>query len=170
MPEVWLGLGSNLGDRVATLDGGLRALAARGVAILAVSSLYATAPQGVADQPEFYNVVARAATALPPRAVLAAALAVEAAYGRQRTRRWGPRTLDIDLLFYDDLACADANLTLPHPRLWERAFVLAPLLELWPGLRTSAGEPGRRVLERLLPAQPARAVAGPTWRATNRHD
>ncbi len=156
MADLWLSLGSNLGNREATLRDALRALKARGLAIRAVSSLYATAPQGITDQPEFLNCVARVQTDLPAREALRQCQGVEALYGRERTLRWGPRTLDIDLLFYDNLVSTDAELELPHPRLWERAFVLAPLLELWPDLTTPGGEPARDVLQRLSMSQGVR--------------
>ncbi|HEY8741563.1 MAG TPA: 2-amino-4-hydroxy-6-hydroxymethyldihydropteridine diphosphokinase [Chloroflexota bacterium] len=158
MADLWLSLGSNLGNREATLLDALRALEARGLHVRAVSSMYATAPQGTTDQPEFLNCVARMQTDLPAREALRRCQEVEALYGRERTLRWGPRTLDIDLVFYDNLVSTDANLELPHPRLWERAFVLAPLLELWPDLTTPGGEPASDVLRRLSLSQRVQRV------------
>jgi 2-amino-4-hydroxy-6-hydroxymethyldihydropteridine diphosphokinase len=130
--EVLLGLGGNLGDPLATIEAALAALAARGVAVSARSRAYRTKPWGVLDQPDFVNLCARASTDLAPETVLAAALGVEAALGRERRERWGPRTIDVDLLAYDDRRLARPGLQLPHPRLTERAFVLVPLAEIAP--------------------------------------
>lgn len=107
---------------------------APGTRVVAVSSLYATAPEGVADQPEYLNAAAEIETTLEPRDLLKACLGIEADLGRVRRERWGPRTIDIDVLVYGDLRIAEDNLSLPHPRLGERAFVLAPLAEIAPGL------------------------------------
>jgi 2-amino-4-hydroxy-6-hydroxymethyldihydropteridine diphosphokinase len=128
-----------------------------------VSALYATAPQGVVDQPEFLNCVAKAETDLSAQAALLRCQAVETANGRERTVHWGPRTLDIDILFYDDIRSTDPALVLPHPRLWERAFVLAPLLELWPDLVAPDGETGQRLLGRLLHDQRVRLLSAANW-------
>jgi len=104
------------------------------VRFTARSSDYLTPPWGVTDQPPFINAVIMVSTSLSPHDLLARALTVERALGRDRSkeRRWGPRRIDIDILAYDDLALADADLTLPHPRLFERAFVLVPLAEITP--------------------------------------
>lgn len=164
MPELWLSLGSNLGDREATLRAALEELTTAAIVIVAVSSLYATAPQGVVDQPDFLNCAAKAQTALTAHEALRRCQAIEAAHGRERTLHWGPRTLDIDLLFYDDFTSAEPDLTLPHPRLWERAFVLAPLLELWPDLSPKEGTPAGEFLRRLSDSQPVRRIsAGDEW-------
>ncbi len=130
---VYLGLGSNLGDRDANLAAALRALAAV-VTIERVSSVYDTAPMLYANQPRFHNLVCRATTSLSPVALLRAVKAIERQLGRRRGPRYGPRLIDIDLLFYDQLVLHTAALTLPHPRLSERAFVLAPLAEIAPAL------------------------------------
>ena len=156
MPDLWLSLGSNLGAREATLQAALRELPAAGIVLLAVSSLYATAPQGFVDQPEFLNCVAKGHSDLSAHAALRRCHAIEAAHGRERTVHWGPRPLDIDLLFYDDLTSTEPELLLPHPRLWERAFVLAPLLELWPELRSPEGIPAQDQLKQLSANQPVR--------------
>lgn len=164
MPDLWLSLGSNLGEREATLRAALEELTTAAIVIVAVSSLYATAPQGIVDQPDFLNCVAKAQTDLPAREALHRCQAIEAAHGRERTLHWGPRTLDIDLLFYDDVTSAEPDLTLPHPRLWERAFVLAPLLELWPDLITFGGTAAQDSLRRLSDSQAVRRVsAGDKW-------
>jgi 2-amino-4-hydroxy-6-hydroxymethyldihydropteridine diphosphokinase len=163
MPDLWLGLGSNLGDRAATLRAAVRELSTNGMTVRAVSSLYTTAPQGVTDQPEFLNCVARLHTAFSAQDALQRCQAIETAHGRERARRWGPRTLDLDVLFYDDLVSTQPCLELPHPRLYERAFVLAPLLELWPDLATPTGEPAQRLLSRLTASQRVERVGSRTW-------
>ena len=138
MPEALLALGGNVGDVRTTLD---RAIAAfcdgSEVRLLARSSDYRTPPWGITEQPAFINCAIVAATDLSPPALLARAQAVERGFGRDRAqeRRWGPRTLDIDLIAYDDIALNTPELTLPHPRLFERAFVLAPLAEIAPERR-----------------------------------
>ena len=135
MAQALLALGGNVGDVRQTFD---RAIAAfcdgKDVQLIARSSDYATPPWGVEDQPHFINCCIAVATDLQPHALLARAQAVERELGRDRAReqRWGPRTLDIDILAYDDLALDDPELTLPHPRLFERAFVLVPLAEIVP--------------------------------------
>jgi 2-amino-4-hydroxy-6-hydroxymethyldihydropteridine diphosphokinase len=133
MAEALVGLGGNVGDVRATFDAAIARFADGGdVKLIARSSDYRTAPWGVTDQPAFINCAIAVETALDPHALLERALDVERAFGRDRMReqRWGPRTLDIDLLAYDDLAIDEAGLTLPHPRLFERAFVLVPLAEI----------------------------------------
>jgi 2-amino-4-hydroxy-6-hydroxymethyldihydropteridine diphosphokinase len=143
MAEALLALGGNVGDVRATFDrtvamlgdgGGLRHEVRHEVRLLARSSDYRTPPWGVTDQPAFVNCCLRIDTSLTPRALLARAQAVETALGRNRgqERRWGPRTIDIDLIAYDDVRCAAPDLTLPHPRVLERAFVLVPLAEIAP--------------------------------------
>lgn len=135
---VYLGLGSNLGDRERHLERGLRALGARGVRTTAVSSIYETEPVGGPAQGPYLNLVASAETALSPEALMQAALETEAEAGRVRGLRNAPRTLDVDILFYGDLVRRTEALTLPHPRLHERRFVLVPLAEVAPRLRHPA--------------------------------
>lgn len=132
MAEVLLGLGGNLGDVALTIATALERLQAGGVRIVARSSLYRTAPWGKTDQPAFINACALGETELRPRALLDRILAVEADLGRERAERWGPRTIDIDILDYDGVVLDEPGLTLPHPRLAERAFVLVPLAEIAP--------------------------------------
>jgi 2-amino-4-hydroxy-6-hydroxymethyldihydropteridine diphosphokinase len=135
MPEALLGLGGNVGDTRATLDQAVALFAdGKAVVLRARSSDYRTPPWGVTDQAPFVNLAIAVETALSPRALLDRALAIERALGRDRARetRWGPRTIDIDLIAYDDLVCDEAGLILPHPRLFERAFVLVPLSEIVP--------------------------------------
>ena len=140
MPEALLALGGNVGDVRTTLDRAIAALCdGSEVRLLARSSDYRTPPWGVTEQPAFINCAIVAATELPPSVLLARAQAVERAFGRDRAqeRRWGPRTLDIDLIAYNDVALNTPELTLPHPRLFERAFVLAPLAEIAPERRVA---------------------------------
>jgi 2-amino-4-hydroxy-6-hydroxymethyldihydropteridine diphosphokinase len=135
MAEALLALGGNVGDARATLNRAVAALCdGPDITLTARSSDYATPPWGVEDQPPFVNLCIAVATTLAPHALLHRAQAVERAFGRDRSRerRWGPRTLDIDILAYDDVSLNEPDLTLPHPRLFERAFVLVPLAEIAP--------------------------------------
>ncbi|AVO40188.1 2-amino-4-hydroxy-6-hydroxymethyldihydropteridine diphosphokinase [Simplicispira suum] len=149
---AWIGLGANLGDRTAALRTAFAALAALpGTRLRRVSSLYRSAPVD-AGGPDYLNAVAEIATQLPPHDLLAALQAIEHAAGRERPYRNAPRTLDLDILLYGDLRLDTATLTLPHPRLHERAFVLLPLAELAP--------------ERVLPQW----LAGVRGQAIERYD
>jgi 2-amino-4-hydroxy-6-hydroxymethyldihydropteridine diphosphokinase len=135
MVEALLGLGGNLGDVQSTLDQAIAVLCdGRDVRLIARSSDYRTPPWGVTDQPPFVNLALVVDTTLRPRTLLDRALRVEAMFGRDRAReqRWGPRVLDIDIIAFDGLEIDEGGLTLPHPRLFERAFVLAPLAEIAP--------------------------------------
>lgn len=145
MTRAVLSLGANLGDRLAALQTAVSALAAR-MSVVAVSPVYATAPVGVTDQPEFLNAVLLVDTDLSPVDLLSYAHRVENAGGRVRRERWGPRTLDIDLVAYGDVVSADPAVTLPHPRAHERAFVLRPWLDVDP----SATLPGHGAVADLL--------------------
>ncbi|MDQ1712168.1 MAG: dihydroneopterin aldolase / 2-amino-4-hydroxy-6-hydroxymethyldihydropteridine diphosphokinase [Frankiaceae bacterium] len=142
-----LSLGANLGDRLAALRTAV-ALLAGSVTVDAVSPVYETAPVGGPDQPDYLNAVVLVTTSLPPPALLALAHAVESAAGRERAERWGPRTLDVDVIAYDDLVSDEPALTLPHPRAHERAFVLRPWLDVDP----AAALPGRGPVAALLAA------------------
>src|SRR5687767_12246377 len=132
---VFVALGTNLGDRERNLARGVAGLAARGLRITARSSVYETEPVGGPAQGPYLNAVVQADTALDAAAVLARCLEVERAVGRRRGVPNAPRTLDLDLLLYGDLVVDSASLCLPHPRLHERRFVLAPLSEIAPGVR-----------------------------------
>lgn len=130
---VALSLGSNLGDRLAVLQGALEMLAATpGLWVADVSPVYETEPVGGPAQPDYLNAVVVATGRLPPRSLLERAHAVEAAFGRVRGLRWGPRTLDVDLVVVGDLVLAEPDLVLPHPRAAVRAFVLLPWLDVDP--------------------------------------
>jgi 2-amino-4-hydroxy-6-hydroxymethyldihydropteridine diphosphokinase len=133
LPAVYLGLGSNLGDRQRNLAVALERLGPL-VRVEAVSSLYETEPVGPQDQPPFLNAVCRAVTGLPPKGLLRHLDEVEREIGRRRGERWGPRPIDIDLLLYGDLVLDEGGAQVPHPELQNRAFVLAPLAELAPEL------------------------------------
>jgi len=132
-PIAYLGLGSNLGNPQQRIVAAFDDIAATpGIVLTRRSSLYRTAPLGYVDQPHFVNAVAAIRTRLGPRELLAALLDIERRQGRLRGLPNGPRTLDLDILIYDDVQLSDNALTLPHPRCHERAFVLLPLLELAP--------------------------------------
>lgn len=133
MAVAYIALGSNLGDRLAHLRMAVRALRDLGE-VEAVSPVYETEPVGYADQPRFLNAVARLRTGLAPHELLTRLLEIEQQAGRVRTFPSAPRTLDLDILFYDDLILDSPGLTIPHPRLHERAFVLVPLADLDPSL------------------------------------
>jgi len=130
---AYVALGANLEDPVVQVRAGLAALATLPhTQLLVQSSLYRTAPVGYADQPDFINAVAAVDTALSPRELLDALLAIELNHGRVRQFANAPRTLDLDVLLYDDVEVNESGLTIPHPRMHERAFVLAPLAEIAP--------------------------------------
>lgn len=132
-----IGIGGNIGDRRGALSGALERLgAAPDIRLLAVSSLWETPPWGDADQPPFLNACALVESPLAPRALLDALLGIEQALGRARdkARRWGPRLIDLDLLWHEGGPLSVPGLELPHPRMSERAFVLVPLAEIAPGL------------------------------------
>jgi 2-amino-4-hydroxy-6-hydroxymethyldihydropteridine diphosphokinase len=130
--RAYVGLGSNLGDRAAHLLLGLSALSRLPKThLLRLSPVYETDPVGP-PQPPYLNMVAELETELSPKELLAEMLRIEKALGRERRERWGPRTLDLDLLLYGDLVLEEEGLSVPHPRLHERAFVLVPLLDLLP--------------------------------------
>ncbi|HLY49938.1 MAG TPA: 2-amino-4-hydroxy-6-hydroxymethyldihydropteridine diphosphokinase [Solirubrobacteraceae bacterium] len=160
--EGYLGLGSNVGDRRAELERAVAALPAHGVEVLASSSVYETEPVGlVLDQRDFYNACLRVRTALDPEELLAACKAVERELGREPGGvRHGPRPIDVDLLLLGDSRHRSERLTLPHPEVRARRFVLVPLLELTPELRLPDGE---RLAELLagLEGQDVRRVGPP---------
>ena len=148
MTRAFVGLGANLGDREGALRAAVGALADEaGTEVVAVSTLRETAPVGVGEQPPYLNGVVALETTLAPRELLDRLLTVEQRFGRVRVPgEHGPRTLDLDLLLYGDELIEEPGLTVPHPRLHERRFVLEPLAELAPGLVL----PGRGTVESLL--------------------
>ncbi|MFC0216094.1 2-amino-4-hydroxy-6-hydroxymethyldihydropteridine diphosphokinase [Paenibacillus chartarius] len=136
---AYIGLGSNINRREDYLALAVEALAAHsGLELLGQSSIYETDPVGYTEQPPFLNMVAAVATRLSPKELLAALLDIERSLGRTRTIRWGPRTIDLDLLLYGERQVSEPELTVPHPRMGERAFVLVPLLEVM----NDIGSPG----------------------------
>ena len=149
--EVGLSFGSNIGDKAANIkDAMKRLMAAQRVRLKAVSHLYRTAPWGKVDQDFFANAAALAETRLKPLELLAHVKKIESDMGRTKQEHWGPRLIDIDLLFYGDLVLDDPRLTLPHREMFNRAFVLVPLAEI---------AAGRRIGGRLV-GEAALAMAG----------
>jgi 2-amino-4-hydroxy-6-hydroxymethyldihydropteridine diphosphokinase len=137
--RAYLALGSNLGDRATHLQSAVDGLdAADGVDVVEVSRVYETEPIGGPPQDPYLNAVLAIETELDPHALLALAQRIERDARRVRAERWGPRTLDVDVLLYDDVRLDDPDLTLPHPRIWERGFVLAPLRDVAPALVDAA--------------------------------
>lgn len=132
--EVYILFGSNLGDRRRTIERGLRHMERSGVHWTARSSIYETEPVGVTDQPWFLNLVAKGVTPLSPRALLGACKAAEVAENRVPSVRFGPRTLDVDVLLYGTAHIEEPDFTVPHPRMNERRFALTPLVEIAPDL------------------------------------
>lgn len=158
--RVWLGLGGNVDDALETLTAAVYAIDdVDGIAVEEVSGVYRTPPWPPADDPrhvpqeDYLNLVVRAVTTLTPHEVLAETQLIEAAFGRDRTRevRWGPRSLDIDVLLFADRVLESPELTIPHPRLTERGFVLVPLAEVAPGARLPDGRSVMRLLNDLAP-------------------
>ncbi len=154
---AYLGLGSNLGDRLATLQRAADLLDAEpGVTLVASSRVWETDPIGGPPQPDYLNVVLRIETDLTAHELLAAGQRVEASLGRVREVRWGPRTIDVDIELFGDETVDDPDLTIPHPRMLERAFVVLPLLELEPD---PVLPDGTRVLDVRLGDEGVRPVA-----------
>ncbi len=158
MTRAHLALGSNLGDRLGFLQGAVAALAATpGITLTAASRVYETAPVGGPAQGPYLNAVVALVTDLGARELLAVAQRLEADAGRVRGDRWGPRPLDVDVLLVGDERVESPELTVPHPRLWERGFVLAPLADVAPDLvtRPEGGWPGVEATDLvLLPSPP----------------
>jgi 2-amino-4-hydroxy-6-hydroxymethyldihydropteridine diphosphokinase len=159
----YLGLGSNVGDREGELRSAIEALRARGVALEAASSLYETEPVGeILEQPDFLNGAVRIKTALEPEELLDLCKEIEAERGRDfGGPRHGPRPIDVDLLLLGDVELSTDRLTLPHPEVTSRRFVLAPLLELDPELRLPDGTKLSDALEALSPGQRVNRVGPP---------
>jgi 2-amino-4-hydroxy-6-hydroxymethyldihydropteridine diphosphokinase len=131
---VFLLLGSNLGDRTQVLAAAREAIARQAGPVVSQSAVYETEPWGITDQPAFLNQVVEISTSFPPEDLLRIILNIEHDLGRVRYERWGARVIDIDILYFDDIVVDSARLTLPHPRIQDRRFVLAPLTEIAPDL------------------------------------
>jgi 2-amino-4-hydroxy-6-hydroxymethyldihydropteridine diphosphokinase len=144
---AYIGLGSNVGDRVGHLRGALDALATKGVTVTKVSSLYETDPVGP-PQPDYLNAAAEISTNLSPAELVRTLKEAEADVGREQRERWGPREIDLDLLLYGDETIDEEGVTVPHPELTHRAFVLIPLIEIAPFLDLPSGEPITAFCER----------------------
>ncbi len=158
--EVGFGLGSNLGDKQANIARALGVLfEAADIAFVACSSFYRTPPWGFQDQDWFVNACAVGRTALMPDALLARAKSVEERLGRETTFRWGPRLIDVDILYYGDREVAEPDLAIPHRELFNRAFVLKPLAEIRPGLTLS----GRSVKDAADAATETLEIVAPPW-------
>jgi 2-amino-4-hydroxy-6-hydroxymethyldihydropteridine diphosphokinase len=163
MAEVYVGLGSNVGDAARHLRDAVARLG-RELTIEDVSSAYWTEPVGLRAQPHFLNAVLRARTALGAREVLALLRTAEDEMGRQRDVPLGPRIIDLDLLLYDGLVLDEPDITVPHPRMAGRRFVLEPLVEIAPGVRLELGGPtAAELLARLPPGESVERVSLPDW-------
>ena len=132
MSTVYIGIGSNLGDREEHCLKAIRLFSEKGILVTRRSSMYETEPWGVKDQPKFLNMAIEGETGLTPAGLLEVLKMTEDEVGRTKTYRWGPRVIDLDILLYDDLVISTPELTIPHPRMHEREFVLRPLAEIAP--------------------------------------
>jgi len=153
---AYLGLGTNLGDRVAHLREAIARLnAAIGVRVLRESRIYETEPVGITAQPKFLNMVVEVELGdeVTPRELLALAKRLEAEMGRKQTERWGPREIDIDILLLGEERITEPGLVIPHPQMWERAFVVVPLADLVPEMRAPRGETVEELAAKLQQAQ-----------------
>ena len=158
--RVYVGLGSNLGDRVANLEAAIARLTRQpGVRLLRRSGVYETEPIGVLDQPWFANAVVEIASEPGPRELLGVLKRIERDLGRRPSRRWGERLIDLDLLLHGDERVAEPDLMVPHPELWRRLFVLVPLAELAPALRGPDGRSIDDLIASLAEAQAIRPLA-----------
>jgi 2-amino-4-hydroxy-6-hydroxymethyldihydropteridine diphosphokinase len=154
--RAYIGMGSNMGDRAGHLRAGLTALmgAIPDVIVVERSRVYESQPVGMTDQPDFCNAVVAVETTLSPRELLSLLSEIEIQNGRQRITRWGPRTLDLDILLFGEVEMDTPDLTIPHPRLMERRFVLEPILEIDPAAKLPDGTPLRSLLDGLGDDQP----------------
>lgn len=161
--DAYLLLGSNVGARHDNLGQALRALAAQSGRIIAVSSVYRTAAWGKTDQDDFLNQVVLVRTTLSPQALLETVLQIEVSLGRQRTEKWGPRTLDVDILFFGDEVIHSESLIIPHPGIPNRRFTLVPLNEIAPGLvHPITGKTVKQLLEECPDTLPVHRADPPT--------
>ena len=160
--RAFIGLGSNMGDRAAYLEAARRALAgSEGIVLAGVSSLYETEPVGYTEQGWFLNQVVEISTGLDSWSLLRVLQGIEQSLGRQRLIRWGPRVIDLDILLYGDDVLSSQELTVPHPRLYERSFVLAPLNEIAPDYVHPDGKTTREHLKALGTGQKIRLFQQP---------
>jgi 2-amino-4-hydroxy-6-hydroxymethyldihydropteridine diphosphokinase len=165
MKTVYLGLGSNVGERTENLQAAIDGLHSAGLRITRLSSVYETEPQGRRNQRWFLNLVAEAETDLFPRQLLARIAKIERQLGRRRMLENGPRTIDIDILFFGNFTIRSPELTIPHPRFAERRFVLAPMVELAPEFRDPVT---RRTMRELLPGTAGQTVRKVDFRSVIR--
>ena len=161
MTNVFLGIGGNLGDRRATMRSAVELIRAV-IDDVRVSSLYETAAWGVTDQPSFLNAVVRGQTELPPLALLDAIQSIENKLGRVRTQHWGPRAIDIDILLYGSDVIDEPRLTVPHPYMSQRGFVLRPLADLSAGLTLPDGSLVGELLT-TINQDDLRQIESPRW-------
>ncbi len=167
MAKVYLGLGSNVGNRARTIYSALRRLQ-DGIQLDRISSLYETQPVGYTDQPWFLNLVCAGETHLSPEDLLVLAKRIEREMGRKQGIRFGPRIIDIDILFYEDLIMDTPQLEIPHPRLAERGFVLIPLNEVAPGLLHPRLKVSvRELLDNATPPHEVRLYTLRDWQASD---
>ena len=157
--DVYLSLGTNLGDRAENLRRAVRELEKELGTALSLSSAYETEPWGLIDQPRFLNMCARFRSDRSPEELLIIIKGIEKSMGRQESVRWGPRLIDIDLLKVGRLRRRTEPLELPHPRMWERAFVAVPLSEIAPRMRGAGGRSCRQIAQELDPENDVRRVA-----------
>lgn len=163
---ILLGLGSNIGDRKETILAAIGKLNSHpAITVQKVSALYETAPVGLLEQPDFLNAAVAVETTLSPEGLLDVCLAVELDLGRVRDRKWGPRTIDIDLLMFHDVVCSTDRLSLPHPFLHERCFVLKPLAEIAPDLPLHDGKTAADLLK-TCPAAGVKFFKKLKWEGT----
>ncbi|MDO8885918.1 2-amino-4-hydroxy-6-hydroxymethyldihydropteridine diphosphokinase [Candidatus Oleimmundimicrobium sp.] len=152
MAKVYIGLGSNIGDREAYLRAAIRLLKKhKDIEVKKVSSIYETEPENYTEQRKFYNLVLELKTSLPPDELLKICNFIESLLKRKREIKWGPRTIDLDILLYDELEINEENLKIPHSLMCERSFVLVPLLEIASDLKLSSGVPIKEFLDKLPP-------------------
>lgn len=157
--QAFVGAGANLGDREATLAAALAKMrTSPGIAVVESSAVYETAPMGIADQPMFLNLVAGMETTLTPEELLETLQGIESEFGRIRHERWGPRTLDLDLLLFEGEVRGSPALTLPHPRMFERTFVTVPLREVLEEVRFRRPD-WANLRERLAGIKPGAEIA-----------
>jgi 2-amino-4-hydroxy-6-hydroxymethyldihydropteridine diphosphokinase len=167
---IYLGLGTNIGDRAKNLNDALESLEGHPkISIKRASNFYETPPWGDTNQPSFLNAAVEVKTSLKPHELLAALKGIESELGRGKSRRWGPRIIDIDILLYDDQIIDTPKLTIPHRDLHSRAFALVPLLEIAPELKNPAsGIPFKTSLERLPEKKSIKVYNAPDFILRNR--